>query len=319
MDAGEAVHALSQICAGETLRSTVSQKSRGRRILHGDLRVSGVSIELFDSTSQPWIEPSRLGEPRTLQLCLNLTGSALLRHDTKPLAIGPLMACFYCTGNRGLQAEREPGQRHRFITITLSRSFLKSCLASCNGALDRTVEQFLQNPRLASPGTAIRLSPDQEKVAAQLAHPPVPFAARDLWYQGKVLELIASLFFARPDSDELFCDHQKRVARERVDRVVSLLRDRLAEPPSLDEIGRSVGCSPFYLSRTFSQQMGMTISQYQRKVRIERAAELLRTGKFNVTEAALEVGYSSLSHFSQAFCQEMGCCPALYPPKEKSR
>jgi AraC-like DNA-binding protein len=35
--------------------------------------------------------------------------------------------------------------------------------------------------------------------------------------------------------------------------------------------------------------------------------------KFNVTEAALEVGYSSMSHFSQAFCQTMGCCPNLYP------
>jgi len=57
----------------------------------------------------------------------------------------------------------------------------------------------------------------------------------------------------------------------------------------------------------------MTIPQYLRKLRMERAAGLLRTGKYNVTEAAMEVGYSSLSHFSQAFCQVMGCCPALYP------
>ncbi len=57
----------------------------------------------------------------------------------------------------------------------------------------------------------------------------------------------------------------------------------------------------------------MTIPQYLRKLRMERAAELLRGGKHNVTEAALEVGYSSLSHFSQAFCQIMGCCPGLYP------
>jgi hypothetical protein len=32
------------------------------------------------------------------------------------------------------------------------------------------------------------------------------------------------------------------------------------------------------------------------------------------TEAALEVGYSSLSHFSRAFRETMGCCPGLYPP-----
>ena len=38
-------------------------------------------------------------------------------------------------------------------------------------------------------------------------------------------------------------------------------------------------------------------------------------GKYNVTEAAMEVGYSSLSHFSQSFCETMGRCPGLYPLK----
>ena len=57
----------------------------------------------------------------------------------------------------------------------------------------------------------------------------------------------------------------------------------------------------------------MTIPQYTRQLRMERAAELLRSGKFNVTEAALEVGYASLSHFSQAFHETFGCCPGLYP------
>jgi AraC-like DNA-binding protein len=125
---------------------------------------------------------------------------------------------------------------------------------------------------------------------------------------------MVDFFFERPGQDELFCDRQKRAARARVDKVIALLRGALAEPPSLEELGRKVGCSPFYLSRTFSAEMKTTIPQYLRKLRMERAAELLKSGKYNVTEAALEVGYSSLSHFSQAFCQSMGCCPALYPP-----
>lgn len=41
--------------------------------------------------------------------------------------------------------------------------------------------------------------------------------------------------------------------------------------------------------------------------------ELLRTGHCNVTEAALEVGYNSLSHFSTAFREQFRCCPGLYP------
>ena len=66
---------------------------------------------------------------------------------------------------------------------------------------------------------------------------------------------------------------------------------------------------------------GETIADHVRRLRLERAAELLRSGKFNVTEAALEVGYNSLSHFSQAFHEAFGCCPGLYPlrtPTQKS-
>ena len=48
-------------------------------------------------------------------------------------------------------------------------------------------------------------------------------------------------------------------------------------------------------------------------MRMKRAAGLLRGGRFNVTEAAMEVGYSSLSHFSLAFHEHFGCCPGLYP------
>jgi AraC-like DNA-binding protein len=87
----------------------------------------------------------------------------------------------------------------------------------------------------------------------------------------------------------------------------------------LQDIGREVGCSPFYLSRTFSKEKGQTIPQFIRQIRLERAAALLRLGEHNVTEVALEVGYSSLSHFSQAFHQLFGCCPGLYPMATSSQ
>ena len=48
---------------------------------------------------------------------------------------------------------------------------------------------------------------------------------------------------------------------------------------------------------------------------MERAAELLKRGACNVTEAAFAVGYSSLGHFSTAFHETFGCCPGLYPLK----
>ena len=152
------------------------------------------------------------------------------------------------------------------------------------------------------------MSTQQRAIVASLAQPPVPKAARILWYQSKALELLSHFLF-EPKDPEFFCMRQKKVARDRVVRTKELLVRDLADPPTLETLGHEVGCSPFYLSRIFSREVGLTIPQFLRNARMERAAELLRSGCYNVTEAATEVGYSSLSHFSKAFCETIGCCP----------
>lgn len=292
----------------------------GWRQLFGGIYDSGVSIEWHDFELPQRFEWSRSFHPDSLELCLNLDGHGSIHCAEATVVLNPRTAGVYLPSRHALQAWREANQRHRFIAIEFSVGFLREHLASCDGALHPLVEAFVQgSPLHLRIGEIQRLTAAQEQLAAHLLNPPVFQRARPLWYQAKVLELMAAFFFAGRGEDELFCDRQKRLARERVDRVVALLRKNLVEPLSLEEIGREVGCSPFHLSRTFSREVGMSIPQYLRKLRMERSAELLRSGRYNVTEAALEVGYSSLSHFSQAFCQTMGCCPGLYPLKASGR
>lgn len=288
----------------------------GWRPLYGSFYDSGVSIEWHDFRLASEFEWSRSFHPDSLELCLNLAGNGSIRYEGSSLDFEPLTAGFYAPGKNALQAQRAANQQHQFITVELSRSYLRWHLSQCDGALHPLVEAFVRcDQTCAGLGEIRRLNSAQEQLAAHLAQPSVFQAARPLWYQSKVLELMVDFFFERRGQDELFCDRQKRLGRERADRVIAILRQNLPTPPELEEIGRQVGCSPFHLSRTFSKEMRMTIPQYLRKLRMERAAELLRSGKYNVTEAALEVGYSSLSHFSQAFCQTMGRCPGLYPLK----
>ncbi|MEO8206451.1 MAG: AraC family transcriptional regulator, partial [Chthoniobacterales bacterium] len=104
-----------------------------------------------------------------------------------------------------------------------------------------------------------------------------------------------------------------RVADDRVGKVKARLEADMENPPVLAELGKHIGCSPFYLCRIFSQYTGTTISKYLRHIRMEKAAVLLKSGKHNVTETAMIVGYSSLSHFSKAFSETFGTCPCAYP------
>jgi AraC-like DNA-binding protein len=184
------------------------------------------------------------------------------------------------------------------------------------------VRAAVKNSSAASAiGTAVRLSATQQQLIATLRQPPVYAAAQPLWYQCKALELAVTFLLSPPPESEMFCSRQQRVAQERVEQVIFLLNQNLAEPPSLEELGKKIGCSHFYLSRIFSAQTGHTITQHLRQLRMERAAELLKSGEHNVTETALEVGYNSLSHFSAAFHETFGCCPGLYPlktPAQKS-
>src|SRR5437660_170695 len=218
---------------------------------------------------------------------------------------------YYAIAADPLIASREAKDHHQFVTLEFSRDHLQEQLARNENDLEPTVRAsiFQARPHVSSPRP---MTIEQRKVVASLTEPPVAKAAQVLWYQSKALELMAHFLF-EPKDPELFCMRQKRVARDRVERTKEVLARDLANPPTLEQLGAEVGCSPFYLSRIFSREVGLTIPQYLRNIRMERAAELLRSGRFNVSEAAVEVGYSSLSHFSKAVCETIGCCPVLYP------
>jgi AraC-like DNA-binding protein len=287
----------------------------GWRKLHGSFRDAGYSVEWHDFTSVNTLDWSRTFHPGSLEICLNLSGHADVRAAGETLELGPLMAGFYAQNEASLTAGRRGGEHHQFITIELSLPFLKRHLAAGEGGLHPRLSRFLARgdraPAMVS--EPIRLSHDHQQLVLSFRSPPVFKAAQRLWSQAKALEVVAAFLYQPLAGEELFCQRQHHLNRERVQKVLAILKENLAQPPGLEELGRRVACSHFYLSRIFTQEVGKTISVTLRDLRMERAANLLREGRLNVTQAALEVGYSSLSHFSSAFREVIGCCPGLYP------
>jgi AraC-like DNA-binding protein len=288
----------------------------GWRHLHGSVRDAGVSFEWHDFKTREEFDWGKSFHPGSVEVCLNLEGSGKVALNRNEIVFAPLTVGFYRRGEQPLRATREANQRHQFLTVEMSFDFLRRHLSEFITSLHPLVLEIVVGQcEKSAIAPVTRLTSRQQQLLASLREAPVLALAQSVWYQAKALEVAAELFFNMPGEKELFCQRQQRLAAERVEKVIALLREKLAEPPTLEEIGRAVGCSPFHLSRTFSMATGRTIPQYLRQLRMERAAELLKSGKFNVTEAAFEVGYSSLSHFSQAFHETFGCCPGLYPLK----
>ncbi len=89
-------------------------------------------------------------------------------------------------------------------------------------------------------------------------------------------------------------------------------RDRLL----LENIAASVGCSPYYLCRTFKNWNGHTLHQHLTALRMSAALELLSNSRRAITEIALELGYSSHSHFSATFGKIFGITPKSFRKRQ---
>jgi AraC family transcriptional regulator len=245
---------------------------------------------------------------------LNISGRAKLDCDEESLELGPMTRAIYVGREGKVNAWRMPGERHQFLTVEYSRDFLGRHLSGREAALHPVAQLALTAPQKAGGlGTSGKLDPAMRSRIRELISTPLEGAARSLWFNAQALAMAAEFFFISSARQQTPGSRKDKLASERVGRAAAILKRDLANPPTLSQLGAEVGCSPFYLSRTFSSQLGMTIPQFIRQVRMEQAAELLKSGRYNVTEAAMQVGYSSLSHFSQAFCEVMGCCPGLYP------
>jgi AraC-like DNA-binding protein len=99
------------------------------------------------------------------------------------------------------------------------------------------------------------------------------------------------------------------VGRQRlVDRAKLVLSSDLGRRWTLAEIAIEVGVSPVYLTQVFQQVEGLPLYRYQLQLRLARALDLLGEN-LDLTVLALDLGFSSYSHFSSAFKQAYGQTP----------
>lgn len=145
----------------------------------------------------------------------------------------------------------------------------------------------------------------------QLRHPPYQGAARRMYLQAKVWELLAMQL------DLLMADQgmslpssglkPDTIARLRYAREI--LTQTLEHAPLLSEVAHQVGVSDRTLRRGFKELFGITPLGYLTQLRMQRARQLLQQGHWTVAEVARSVGYANLGHFATAFKNQFGMTP----------
>ncbi|MBQ6363305.1 MAG: helix-turn-helix domain-containing protein [Lachnospiraceae bacterium] len=97
-----------------------------------------------------------------------------------------------------------------------------------------------------------------------------------------------------------------------VQNTCQYLLDHLSEPLNVPMLAKEMGYSVSYLARVFRKQTGMTLHEYQRAKRIERAMDALREGTEPVQSICHRLGFGSHSYFTEQFRKHTGMTPNDY-------
>jgi AraC family transcriptional regulator len=97
---------------------------------------------------------------------------------------------------------------------------------------------------------------------------------------------------------------------ERVEAAKSYLASRLGERIVLDDVAGAVHVSPFHFARIFQRHTGLPVHRYLTQLRLRHALQRLVDGADDLSVLALDLGFSSHSHFAETFRREFRRTPS---------
>ncbi|MHB8811773.1 MAG: helix-turn-helix transcriptional regulator [Steroidobacteraceae bacterium] len=151
----------------------------------------------------------------------------------------------------------------------------------------------------------VRIDPRAQALVSLLRHGLTRAIAEPLQAETLVLTLVRRALGERTSRPPGSTYGRQRL----VDRAKLAISSNPARRWKLAEIAAEVGVSPVYLTQSFQQVEGLPLYRYQLRCRLARALDLLHEYD-DLSALALDLGFSTHSHFTSAFRQLYGRTPA---------
>lgn len=104
---------------------------------------------------------------------------------------------------------------------------------------------------------------------------------------------------------ETISDYQQRVIR-----VLIYVEQHLDEPLTLEDLARESAFSPYHFHRIFRAFVGEPLYAYIKRLRLEKAAMIVRSTRDPITDVSFQAGYETPAAFSKAFRERFGVPPS---------
>jgi AraC-like DNA-binding protein len=282
--------------------------SHVRRVL---FEAPGLSVVDFHCTAQ--VAPAGAEEPNpTHSIAFVRRGSFQRLHRGETLVADPNWVLFFNAAEPYQYAHPLPGGDQCTVLSLSPELALELVAQAAPGDAQRPEAPFRRGQGLVSPRAAAlqyellslagrdRSALELGDLAAQLAD-----------------EAMRAAYAWQPERSARSALAGRR-GRDLAEAAKLALNRSPASPPSLGELSRRLGCSPFHLSRTFHREMGLPLRRYLSRLRVGLAAERLARGADDLTLLALELGYADHSHFTNAFRQEWGLPPSRFRARHRT-
>jgi AraC-like DNA-binding protein len=249
--------------------------------------------------------------PGPLSIKTVVKGQAAWRHDRRSLAVAQDSFLVLSDGEPySLDIDtREPVHT---CCVFFAKGFVESVHRSMTSARLDPCEP-IQTEFLS------HLHPRDERILKRIAwisgsgHPPT------FWMDEQFLGLAEDLLLLYADVRQRIgrLPGRKPSTREELYRRVSTGRDfihaRAFENISLGEVARTSCLSPYHFHRAFRGAFGVSPHDYVTRLRIDRAARLLRESPdLSVTQVAGAVGFESPTSFASLFSRQTGVPPSVF-------
>lgn len=225
--------------------------------------------------------------------------------------------CFLLSASRGLCARSVRGGSWRAVGILCRPSFLRRELRVEPDHLPPDLRHLLSEARDMDYWYADRLSRDMRAAVTCLLQPQMHDSMVSAYLRVKVTELflltLEHLRHAVPiaETELRLTDRDTQCLRQ----ARRVLQDQ-TQAPSLERLARLVGINRCKLAIGFKHLFGVTIGEYHRDLRLEKAREMLEARELSIGRVATAVGYSDAGSFSKAFRARYGYLPSRIRAKK---
>lgn len=161
-------------------------------------------------------------------------------------------------------------------------------------------DSYVEGPRFF-------MSPEMSSIVEQVFNIQYHGKTKMMFFRSQMTVLLSHFFghLATMETQKI-----KKPEQEKLYLAQEILQQNLDNPPSLSELSKAIGLNSYALKKDFKELFGVPVFKYLQNQRLETANDLIRNQNATVQEAAWQVGYDSLSSFSNAFAKKFGYRPS---------